>query len=64
MYVLLVLFRMRYTRELTGNFMNERILALVIGLALSSGFARGLKCIGDPCMYGICLEDANRYTNK
>ncbi|XP_076162943.1 eyes shut [Ptiloglossa arizonensis] len=50
---------MHYTRAQTKKFMNERILVLATVLALTTGFSRGLNCSGDPCMYGICLEDAN-----
>ncbi|XP_054001901.1 protein eyes shut isoform X1 [Hylaeus anthracinus] len=50
---------MHYTRERTEKFINERILVLATVLALTTGFSRGLNCSGDPCMYGICLEDAN-----
>ncbi|XP_076237412.1 eyes shut [Calliopsis andreniformis] len=50
---------MHYTRESTGKLMNEKILILTIVLALATGFSRGLNCSGDPCMYGICLEDTN-----
>ncbi|XP_043249526.1 protein eyes shut [Colletes gigas] len=50
---------MHYTRARAEKFMNERIIVLTTVLALTTGFSRGLNCSGDPCMYGICLEDAN-----
>ncbi|XP_076687033.1 eyes shut isoform X2 [Andrena cerasifolii] len=50
---------MHYIRKLTGEFMNEKILVLATLFALTAGFPQGLNCSGDPCMYGICLEDPN-----
>ncbi|XP_076278959.1 eyes shut isoform X2 [Lasioglossum baleicum] len=50
---------MRHTRWSIEKFMNERTLVLTTVLALTIGLTRGLNCSSEPCMYGICLEDAN-----
>ncbi|PBC29466.1 Protein eyes shut [Apis cerana cerana] len=41
------------------KFLNEKSFILAIFFFLTISFSRGLNCSGDPCMYGICLEDIN-----
>ncbi|XP_050588144.1 protein eyes shut [Bombus affinis] len=50
---------MHYRRVLNERFTKEKILLLATFFLLTIGFSRGINCSGDPCMYGICLEDAN-----
>ncbi|CAK9831479.1 Protein eyes shut [Anthophora retusa] len=50
---------MRYTRVITDKSLKERTLILTTVFLSTIGLSRGLNCSGDPCMYGICLEDAN-----
>ncbi|KAK1120827.1 hypothetical protein K0M31_011030 [Melipona bicolor] len=50
---------MPYREVLTEKFTKEKILILATFFLSTIGFSRGLNCSGDPCMYGICLEDAN-----
>ncbi|XP_043517283.1 protein eyes shut isoform X1 [Frieseomelitta varia] len=54
-----LLFRMPYREVLAERFTKEKILILALFSLSTIGFSRGLNCSGDPCMYGICLEDAN-----
>ncbi|XP_017886693.1 protein eyes shut [Ceratina calcarata] len=56
---MLFIFRMQQTRMLIEKSMKKEILVPIIILFLVTGLSRGLNCSGDPCMYGICLEDAN-----
>lgn len=46
------------------KFLNEKSFILAIFFLLTISFSQGLNCSGDPCMYGICLEDINRYINQ
>lgn len=62
--VILFLFRMCYKRMNIEKFIKEKFFILAIFFLLTIGFSQGLNCSGDPCMYGICLEDINRYINQ
>lgn len=62
--VILFLFRMHYKKMNIEKFLNEKSFILAIFFFLTISFSRGLNCSGDPCMYGICLEDINRYINQ
>ncbi|CAL7951647.1 unnamed protein product [Xylocopa violacea] len=50
---------MLYTEVLIEKSVKKGTVILGIFFFLMLGFSRGLNCSGDPCMYGICLENAN-----
>ncbi|OAD59832.1 Protein eyes shut, partial [Eufriesea mexicana] len=46
-------------RMVIEKFMKNKTLILTTFFLLTIDISRGLNCSGDPCMYGICIEDSN-----